>query len=231
VRHPVMWFQSWYNFKLRTRPMPPVNETIGICEDQCPKGNKPPTSSTLSKLCQPGSTRGIGCSGLGSYHQYLSRLGWTPMDTNEELSLLDHHTMSIHNFSKTKLLLFEAGQLDGKKEAQAKAVIRDMEEFLGLEEGALPKIKPLQPTTAYKDRPGMKDGEQKKVLDICLEEYMDIRKGLLEVGRKASEWIERYFLKSPQVVVSSKEDFLNRIRQWKMDPCLLVEQQENGRSV
>jgi hypothetical protein len=67
------------------------------------------------------------------------------MDTSEDLSLLCRHTMSIHNFSKSNRLMFEPGQLGDKTQILAKAAIRDMDELLGLEKGALPKIKPLNP--------------------------------------------------------------------------------------
>merc|ERR1712232_1280910 len=153
MRHPVLQFESLYNYKLRTLPdlIPTVENFIGVCGELCPAGERrklqlPQHStdfdneddfksyllSTLRKKNKENeeinkeeeeeslftSTKVIEvtdkkvtkkkdddsannnkakqcvqehltfCTGESNYHQYLSRLGFTPMDTKEELELL-----------------------------------------------------------------------------------------------------------------------------------------------
>merc|ERR1712028_278841 len=87
------------------------------------------------------------CTGESNYHQYLSRLGLTPMNTQEELDLLGHHRMPIHNFTsakghdkKGKLFLIEIGQFDNRKnQTMADDIVTDLELFLELDTGYLPR--------------------------------------------------------------------------------------------
>jgi hypothetical protein len=210
VRHPILWFQSWYNYKLRTGNlsyrMPTPHETVGLCREAC--RHKGPEGRCIT-------VRSPGCSGHSNFHQYLSRMGYTPMDTEDELSLLGHHQMRIFNFSQTSLFLTDLTQMDGQNTTVSDGLIRDMERFLDLEEYALPNIEPYHPPsyTWTKDR---LEGS----IDICDDDYADIRAHLLETGRKAGEWIEHYFLESPHVIVSDRSDFIRRIRHWTVDPCI-----------
>ena len=41
----------------------------------------------------------------------------------------------------------------------------------------------------------------------------------MNVARKASLWIRRYFLSSPDVHVSSREHFEKLLERWMRDPC------------
>jgi hypothetical protein len=79
------------------------------------------------------------------------------------------------------------------------ALLRDMDGFLGLTKN---------------DR--VDDEFRDLIFDICPDKYHDVRANLVEIGMKASFWIEDYFLKAPRVVVS---DRLGRIRRWRVDPC------------
>lgn len=208
TRHPVLWFQSWYNFKLRgyRHRMPTPHESVGLCREACehkgPEGHCVVVASSA------------GCSGISNFHQYLSRLRYTPMDTEEELALLDHHQMQIFNFSQTTLFLMEVGQMDGKNTSVSDKLFRDMERFLDLAPYALPDIEAYrQPTYSWSN-----ETLQRKI-NICHDDYRDIRAGLLDAGGRAARWIEDYFLQSSHVVISDRWDFVSRIRQWKFDPC------------
>ena len=213
VRHPVLWFQSWYNYKLRKGapvqdyPMPTPHETIGLCREACRE--KGPEGHCIK-------VRSPGCSGHSNFHHFLSRIGFTPMNTEEEMALLDHHTIKIFNFSQTTLFLTEIGQMNGKNETLSNGLVRSLERFLDLQSHALPNIKPYKQQN-YSDT--WTEETVKQRLNICDDEYEDIRAHLLDAGRKAGEWIERYFLKSPRVVVSDRQDLVRRLRLWKVDPC------------
>ena len=201
VRHPVTWFQSLYNFRVRRGNKMPQPETlIGDCYEQC------------SKDCIKHS-----CTGSTKYHQYLSRLGWTPLNTEHEKSLLGHHEMSIHDFPHAKLFLMEQSQLNADNQTRADIFIQDLERFAQME-NSIPKLNPRK-----KEHPkieAVKDSfVEKNSIKICDEKHKILREHLVTIGKDASNWIEQYFLKSPHVFVSDKEYFLELIGRWKYDPC------------
>jgi len=243
LRHPVLQFQSMYNFELRNRPEShmPVEEYVSLCCDQC----LPPHFHVTGKLAR--CNRNITfCSGQSSYQWYLSTLGLTPMNTPEELDLLDnHHFMSTYKFpgwqkrlAKTKgkvyggqppipfsakstngrLFLMELGQLEvGNKNNITKDLLTDLEDFLGLDSGDLPPIGEGKEHHTY-----TKD-EEKLALDICLDQYKSLRGVLMEDSQKTSKWIIKYLLhpsNSHVVVVSNIDVFKRMVEEWTTDPCL-----------
>jgi len=280
LRHPVLQFESLYNYKLRTLPylIPRVEDFVGVCGELCRKhsdNNKMEVSSTgteqintnfdneddfraylsstkeMSRVTEFNAKKATKkvtgkeqhclseqltfCTGESNYHQYLSRLGLTSMDTPEELALLDHHEMPIHDFSskgssaddsndKAKLFLIEIGQFDNRKnQTMADDVVTDLENFLGLDTGDLPRIPhrngDKRPKKAY-DYPEERKGQ---LLDICLDQYEPLRAILLETSNKASKWITEYLLQPSnrrRVDVSNIDMFLSMVGEWKIDPCL-----------
>ena len=138
TRHPVWWFQSRYNYKLRqtykhsdgeTIWAPPTSELLGACAEGTPYhyGNTGPrgevTDERQTSVCTDGA----------KFHHSLSRLGKTPMDTPEELALLGLHTMSIHPMPGAKIFLMEIGQFDAEDTVHANQLLADMKDFLHLE--------------------------------------------------------------------------------------------------
>jgi hypothetical protein len=298
LRHPVLQFESLYNYKLRKYPslIPTVENFIGVCGELCPEysnnvndndnddddddnDERRETSAIVSTATEQvkknfdnedgfrsflSSTKDTSrvsefnakkvtkkvtrieqrcvsdtditfCTGESNYHMYLSRLGLTPMDTPEELALLDHHDMPIHDFSakgddsvdgdddKAKLFLIEIGQFDHRKnQTMADDVITDLETFLGLDVGDLPRTphRTDERTKTVYDYPEDRKGQ---ILDICLERYEPLREILLETSRNASKWIIDYLLRPSnrgRVVVSNIDMFISMVEEWKIDPCL-----------
>lgn len=260
LRHPVLQFQSLYNFKLRKVPklIPSVEEHVGTCLEQCMfHSSAPPTNGSFETVvAQKSSLRClegvIFCTGQTNYQHYLSRLGLTPMNTPEELDLLDHHHMSIHPFAgwqhestlrssnstsnqeaygreesnnTGKLFLIEIGQLDNwANQSMADDVNTDLEDFLGLEYGDLPRA-PSKPGDGPRPRIvyNYPEGREELKLDICLERYKPLREILLESSRKASRWILEYLLHPSNrdvVRVSNMDIFERMLKGWNIDPCL-----------
>jgi len=268
LRHPVLQFESLYNYKLRKLPelIPPPEEYIGRCNEQClasssessPRGDDE-VSTSPQKCVRKELTF---CTGQSSYQQFLSRLGLTPMTTPEELDLLDHHTMSIHPFAgwqqessnnsrsndqkmirspgwnvpvyrregssnknrNPRLFLIELGQFDNRmNQSMADDVNSDLEIFLGLDEGDLPRAphRPgdKKPKVVYDYPPG----REEYILNICLDQYKPLRDVLLESSRKAATWIMEYLLHPSNrdlVMVSNLDIFERMMKGWEIDPCL-----------
>eukprot|EP00978_Attheya_sp_CCMP212_P002928 scaffold6049_cov41-Attheya_sp.AAC.1 len=221
VRHPILWFQSFYNFRVNNyQKMIPANECIGQC---------------FSK------SRGT-CTDRGKFHYHLARLGKTLLKDPEELNLLRSRNKkdvqairnSITNFtylgSNTKVFLYDTDQLahdihtsshnniTEESARMAKQFREDLRCFLGLP----PQIE-LPPM--IQDIPGIRYSAAKQAeidkgkINICDDTYIRLREVLLDHGTRASRWIRRYFLESKDVFVSQRQEFERILQTWEHDPC------------
>jgi hypothetical protein len=201
TRHPVLHFQSMYNFKYRSSKFsgkrPDPLSLIGNCAHQCLRNCAP---------IRKGQNRGV-CTGK-SYFQYgLSRIMLTPMNTTPELDLLDNIDWSRHPGFRGNLFLLELGQIADTNTTRKHMFTNDLEDFLGLDVD----------TVVFAPRNETRNRE--KIIDICDERNKPLRDILVESGTKASIWIQDYLLKSPRVIVSNSAHFLHLINTWKSDPC------------
>ena len=106
-----------------------------------------------------------------------------------------------------KFFLTEISQLYAQKEA----LKEDLGDFLGI---VLQELPPAAHPFAFNTT------LQGLYIDICEDQYRDIRRVLLHHASSASDWILKYMLKSPDVIVSSRKYFSERLRtSWKEDPC------------
>lgn len=62
-----------------------------------------------------------------------------------------------------------------------------------------------------------------KRMNICDAKHDRLRAVLMDASRAASVWILKYFIASEDVVVSSREHFIQSLETWMDDPC------DNGR--
>lgn len=203
VRHPVKWFESYYNYRLEQNELSILkgtpNELIG--ELKC-KGCKQHFVLSTAK---------------GEFHRFLARLHKTPLSSPEEIKLLSRNekweTMTeIHN----PIFFVEMSQLGDNNETRSGILRRDLQDFLGLKtaflENEIPKVRPTRNT--IKDNP-----VNFTKIDICDEEHSPVRTELMHISRNASEWFRQYFLKSDEVFVSSREHLLEILKGWMEDPC------------
>eukprot|EP00978_Attheya_sp_CCMP212_P012440 scaffold31070_cov46-Attheya_sp.AAC.3 len=205
VRHPVKWFQSFYNFRIRRGfDMLPIEELIGPCMPNSPYIGTPHDGSSSRFLTK---THNV-CTDRTKFHHALSRLGKTPMNTRAEEKMLDHK-MSIHSLSDAKVFILDVEQLGDENATLANKVLWDIHSYLELEHD-LPPIKPKESKHAE---------ENKEEINICDSKYKFVREILIEIGAEASNWIQNYFLQSPDVYVSSRDHFIDIINQWQYDPC------------
>ena len=244
LRHPVLQFESMYNHLLRTggAPLLPVEDLVGVCNELCmprfgPGGipNAPTKGGRFADVNCKGRFLPL-CTGQSSFHYYLSRLGLTPMDTRDELSLLDLHIMKIHEFSgwqrrkgevirgslfsptstNGRLFLMEMGQIKDTSSNRTDALFSDLEDFLGLERRVIPRSRDGREQHSYTNE------TQKTRLKICRDEHKPVRDALLKDAQKSSKWILKYLLHPSNggvVVVSNIDDFKRMVQGWTTDPC------------
>lgn len=188
IRHPVLWFESFYNFRVRCGvAMPPAQTLLGRCTPE---------------------SFGV-CTDEAMFHIHLSYLGKTDLKTDNERKLLRRplykNLMRLPSLPNP-LFLYEISQLRGPDEVLVDQYRKDVSEYLGLSQllGPIPEAEPT---------------DRVKALDICEEMYKEIRVELMKHARAASLWIRNYLLPHPDIRVSSKEHFVQLLKQWMVDPC------------
>ena len=217
--HFIHRFQSFYNFRLLQYDMPPPSDLVGPCGEFCRNKDKDECVDNQAHLC----------TGLAQFHWYLSWLGYTELTSPEELQLLHHPENALStkgiDFSNTQVFVTELNQLNLQEPVAMNTLLHDLEEFLDLPDKSLPRLDvnnpPTEPKTGSNKQKERLQQDDKKdfVLKICDEQHTKLRQHLLQIGQEASQWLEDYFLKSPNVVVSQRDAFLKHLQSWKHDPC------------
>lgn len=126
----------------------------------------------------------------------------------------------------------EIGQLSVENQTSANQFVNDLEMFLNLqgvvanknpdvddEEYSLPKLKHHEPRH-YIDPEFGEEKVESRLIDICDARFEELREILLQTSHAASLWIRRYFINSPTVIVSQREQFEFLLNKWTIDPCL-----------
>jgi hypothetical protein len=198
LRHPVRWFESFYNFRVNNYPhMPNPKKLIGICSR---------------------GTHGV-CTRRAAFHVALTKLGKTNMTGPEEIEMKQQHRrefMAGITRIPNKVFLYDTGQLVDANKTRSQMFSNDVQAFLGLTK----KMPPLPHS-----KPGKKwDSETQarkdsKKIDICDSDYDNLRISLMNIAKPASVWIRKYFLESEDVFVSSRDYFEEIMESWMHDPC------------
>lgn len=197
VRHPVLWFESFYNFRLsfdRSANMLPTSKLIGPCY-----------RGSFSV-----------CTNRAMFDAHLAGLGKTPR-SNEELSIMNRFCrmpkfkkqLQSYETIPNKVFIYDMEQLADKNESRSYIFREDLRRYIGSKSELPPMI--------HKSTKGEKRNVRK--IDICSNEHDEVRNVLVEIGAKASQWIQLYFMKSPDVFVSSPDFFTEAIQKWGVDPC------------
>lgn len=199
VRHPVLWFESFYNFRVHNgQKMPPAEMMKGSCG---------------------GGFNGV-CTDRGQFHFQLANLGKTKRSP-EENALMEWRRIrrrTVANFTQP-VFIYEVSQLSDTDETRSTALRKDLTKFLELKQEIPPFIW-YRPGKNHTSEEKKKEVDSKKI-NICDEKYNSIRSYIMENSINASKWIVKYFLDAPGVYVSSRDHFENQImKSWQRDPCL-----------
>mmetsp|Transcript_10795 Transcript_10795/g.22090 ORF Transcript_10795/g.22090 Transcript_10795/m.22090 type:complete len:526 (+) Transcript_10795:35-1612(+) len=203
VRHPVLWFESFYNFRVSNVPWKKMLHT-----------------SKLTKGCIGGS-QGV-CAWRANFHDFLSRLGKTPMTTSSERELLVLGLDPVLT-PVGPVFLYELSQLTESDDGgiRSEQFRKDLGNFLELST-EIPPFPKLDTSGRFDSVPGIKRLTDESKIHICDTEHDDIREVLMEKAKMSSVWIREYFLHSDEVVISSRNHFIDIIERWMYDPCTKV---------
>ena len=209
LRHPVKWFESYWNFRYWKAYHPIPASAIGR------KGDI--HRIVYNKLH----------TGLGEYHVFMSMLGKTAQNRDaDEWKLMEpflrrrDNATSQFPFSKiqNQVFLVESSQLSDQNVTRLSQLRHDLSTFLGLSTPLPLEIPHIAPETLRLTPEELKLRDRTRV-NICDDDYVALRAELLRIGDAASQWLAKYFMKSDGVHYSSR-DYLERVLEtWSVDPC------------
>lgn len=194
LRHPVLRFESFYNFRSVKFRMPPPNQLIGKCTPV---------------------TRGV-CTDSAALHHMLAQLGKTNMTSHEELDLFQQPQSSTGSKGRipNKVFLYTDEQFGDKNKTRSRIFAQDVQHYLGFDERMPPIPSKSNGKSAHNDT------RVQAKIDICNFEYDELRRVLMKHSRAASRWIRKYLLMSKDVTVSNQAYFKELVEKWMYDPCI-----------
>jgi hypothetical protein len=170
-----------------------------------------PSPFTMIGSCSS-EARGV-CTENAQFHINLAKFGKTNLTDAGEKHLLQIHDKydeikTVHN----PIFLYDINQLYDTNTDRKEQFKRDLEGYLGL-------------NTPFPEAPlvGVYKKPKAISINICDDQFKPIRKELLDIGKRSSQWIRQYFLKAPRVYVSNREHFEEILSQWEKDPCVQTE--------
>jgi hypothetical protein len=194
VRHPVLFFQSYYNYRVTEIYDLNLTQTI------------PPPESLIGKK----DWKGVSTD-MARFDLYLKQLGKTNMTTDQMSEFIDRPHMAVRPNS-FKVFLYSLDQMKDKDEKRTSDLRKDLQQFL--------KLRAPLPEFGHENLNNfVGETAHAETIDICEERYDGLRKVLVEQGGKMEQWIRKEFLKSSDVVVANEMHFLETIRNWGTDPC------------
>jgi hypothetical protein len=207
LRHPVWWFQSWYNFKKAQGFLKQQSMTNYVDRPDL----WPPSIEFHKNLAQLGKTdplRPDELALLGNYprpikpaHRLIfDKLGF---DDNKNLNATQHPRLP------NKVFLYMAEQVDDP--ATSSDFRADLQKFLGLSHALRPI--PHNNTAEMHVNPHHQD--------ICDAPYDGLRSQLVALGQTMADWILKYFMDNVDVTVAPPETFVRLLQAWSKDPCQL----------
>ena len=220
VRHPILWFQSMFNYRVR-------RGTIQLADA---KNIDAPMDLLQERAC-----RNNTCTYVGMYHVFLSYLGKTPLESHDELSLfqwqqqLRTRSMAANSaWDRARvqyppvpnpIFLYDLKQLNAEEnDGIFEQLSHDLSRYLQLPSSSTSLPPPIHATTENQSK-----RNNMSKLNICDSQHDDLRADLVLMGTKSAQWILEYFVHSPDVTVSSPEFFTKQLEHWKYDPCDGVE--------
>ena len=159
------------------------------------------------------------CTFRSRYHIFMANLGKTPLSAQERTLFGKHNRIVKPTPTPVPVFLYEVTQLSDTDPTRETQLLQDLQNFLELEQ-PLDRMLWFKPGIKHSNEAVAQYLETKKI-DICDSRYKRLRDELLRNGREAAQWMRDYFIKSPDVVVSSPDYFVNHVlAAWDLDPCI-----------
>jgi hypothetical protein len=194
VRHPVHFFQSFYNYRITehynnnwTSPIPRVDTLVGDNE-----------------------WRGVSTD-AARFELFLMQLGKTNISMSLLNQLIGRPHMSVQP-NNLKIFLYSLEQMEDPMEVRAASFRGEMETFLGLKHH-------LRPFGRENINHFVAKAAHNETIDICASTFEHLRRLLVAQGKETSKWIRDSFMLSEDVTVANRDHFSRLLSAWSSDPC------------
>jgi hypothetical protein len=225
IRHPILWFQSFYNFRIQD--------------------HTPPLPSNTSLLIGPCILDEHVCTDHARFHLHLSRLVDTTTTTATTMAApttpttargeprqsptnpQPRHWNPLFLFEMTQFLFNESSASSSSTSSISSSSSLSQfrttfSNFLDLQT-PLPEIPHIRPNHAQEGghRQRLYAGRLKRHgIDICDAQHEPVRAVLLQHAQATHDFITTHVLSSPHVVVSSPSFFRQVLESYRTDPCI-----------
>jgi len=211
IRHPVLWFQSFWNMQLRNGQLRANQRDPYMRLRQCFGGN-----------CRNGCPDGqLFCTNRARFHLSLAALGKTPLSPDERQLLSPNDLdggMNLKNNNITNhIFLYEQQELN--------------EEYVW---AYLAKYLDVDYIPHDKRRGSYAKKEPSVFTDFCEDQYDLFRALMMPNAYELSVWLQEYFLpvamddNRPDVVVPNVTHMMELVDKYKYDPCGKLIRLDNG---
>ena len=195
VRHPILFFQSYYNYRVMESHSKSWNDKI----------------PTVDSFLVDSDWRGVSTRS-SRFELVLMQLGKTNMSTSEFSQLLDRPHMGVQP-NQFKIFLYALEQMEDPDEVRASNFRRELGTFLGLKQN-------LRPFGHENDNRFVAQAGYNETIDICAATFKPLRDLLVAQGQITSKWILEAFMQSEDVTVANRDHFKYIMLKWNSDPCV-----------
>lgn len=207
VRHPVSLWQSLYNFRVQNYDeMPHPRDLIGRC------------AAGMKGTCTEKTNFAFDLMRMGKTNEENG-----PRPTTElEEKLVGRFKAMWYNVTEVqpipnRVFFYDIAQLADRDEERQFKFRKEVSNFLGLET-IVPPLIHVKPGKNITDKELQAKKDRKKI-NICDNEYANVRAELMTIARLNSLWIRQVFLDLPGIITSSREFLEQILLGWMDDPC------------
>lgn len=209
IRHPILWFQSFWNMQAQNFPLDYYNITPYNRTEICPRCRN-------GKGCPRGQ---LFCVARARFHLILAYLGKTPLNETERALLAPHDGDGGEHIQSQNVrnTIFLYDQTELSKDDLWESLAR----LLHYPNGTIPH-------DSYHSSHGKKRDFETHTINICDAKYDDFRIVMMPYAYEMSRWFCEYFVVAPGVIVANVTRFCSIVRDYANDPCGRLVRLENG---
>ena len=229
VRHPVLWFQSFYNHRWVDVHYPALASKwrmtnlripclfYSICRVwenyHFPELYKDSPIQSPFDLNNTHHWRDVTpvYSKFDIFMKQLAKVSLTSDEMYEVFHSGDEIWPKRFSVNPFKVFIYTIEQLSDKNATRQSIFRDDLKEFLRLDQ-QLPDFNSFPKANQHHQN-------YPEYIDMCEQKNSAIRNSLLASGKKSSDWILHKFIKSSDVTVSNVEHFRQNLESWGIDPC------------
>jgi len=213
VRHPVLWFQSFWNMQVANRLTTFAGNDPYKITEPCPdaKGNG----------CRNGCpSRQLLCMHRGRFHVSLASLGKTDLSAEERKILAANDPDGGNNVPDHKIrnpiFVYEQKMLGEDY------MWDDLAKYIGADR--VPHDKRVNSHGKNRDLE----------VDFCIDKYDDFRAKMMPMSYEVAVWLQEYLIplakneSRTDVVISRPDTFHELVETYKVDPCGKLKRLDNG---